>query len=100
VSRFAQLRAGTNRIAVHHRQRSGQASVTESSYSRLQTGELKMTFTEYTQENAPINARPDCPQCASQMYLARIELEKPGHDLRTFECPRCQHIETAVVKFT
>jgi hypothetical protein len=37
--------------------------------------------------------------CAAQMYLARIEPEKPGHDLRTFECPRCQHIETAVVKF-
>jgi len=34
-------------------------------------------------ENAPMNARPDCPQCAAQMYLARIEPEKPGHDLRT-----------------
>ena len=34
-----------------------------------------------------------------QMYLARIEPEKPGYDLRTFECPRCQHVETAVVQF-
>jgi hypothetical protein len=56
-----------------------------------------MTFSEYTLENTPINARPDCPLCAAQMYLARIEPEKPGHDLRTFECPRCQHVETAVV---
>jgi hypothetical protein len=78
----------------------GQASVAERlRYSRLQTGESKMTFTEYTLDNTPINARPDCPQCAAQMYLARIEPEKPGHDLRTFECPRCQHVETAVVKF-
>jgi len=29
--------------------------------------------------------------------LARVR--KPGHDLRTFECPRCQHVETAVVQF-
>jgi hypothetical protein len=49
-----------------------------------------MTSTEYT--------RPDCPQCVAQTYLARIEPEKPGHDLRTFECPRCQHTERAVVK--
>jgi hypothetical protein len=33
------------------------------------------------------------------MYLARITLDKPGLDLRTFECPRCRHVETAVVKF-
>jgi hypothetical protein len=33
------------------------------------------------------------------MYLARIEPEKPGFDLRTFECPRCQHVETAVAQF-
>ncbi len=58
-----------------------------------------MTFSEYTHENTPINARPDCPQCAAQMYLARIEPEEPGYDLRTFECPRCQHIETIVVQF-
>jgi hypothetical protein len=43
--------------------------------------ESQMTFTEYTLDNTPINARPDCPQCAAQMYLARIEPEKPGHDL-------------------
>ena len=58
-----------------------------------------MTFSEYTRENTPISARPECPMCAVQMYLARIEPEKPRHDLRTFECPRCQHVETAVVKF-
>jgi hypothetical protein len=61
-----------------------------------------MTFSEYTLENAPVTARADCPKCtrhATQMYLARIEPEKPGFDLRTFECPRCQHVEIAIVQF-
>ena len=58
-----------------------------------------MTFSEYTLENAPINVRPACPECPAQMYLSRIEPEQPGFDLRTFECPRCQHVETAVVQF-
>jgi transposase-like protein len=55
-----------------------------------------MTFQEYTLENTPIHARPDCPQCAAQMYLARIAPGNSGFDVRTFECPRCQHVETAV----
>jgi hypothetical protein len=58
-----------------------------------------MTLSEYTLENSPIIARPDCPECTAQMYLARIEPEKPGFDLRTFEYPRCQHVETAVAQF-
>jgi hypothetical protein len=58
-----------------------------------------MTFAEYTLENTPINARPACPECSVQMYLSRIELKQPGFDHRTFECPRCQHVETAVVQF-
>jgi hypothetical protein len=59
-----------------------------------------MTFTQqYTPENSPIIARPACPTCTAQMYLARIEPEKPGYDLRTFECPMCQHVERAVVRF-
>jgi hypothetical protein len=58
-----------------------------------------MTFSEYTLENSPITLRPECPTCTAQMYLARIETEKPGFDLRTFECPRCQHVETVVVNF-
>jgi len=34
------------------------------------------------------------------MWLARIEPDKPDHDLRTFECPTCEHTETKDVKFT
>jgi DNA-directed RNA polymerase subunit M/transcription elongation factor TFIIS len=58
-----------------------------------------MTFTQYRPENSPIILRPACPKCSTQMHLARIEPEKPGYDLRTFECPRCQHSETVVVQF-
>jgi hypothetical protein len=58
-----------------------------------------MTLAEYTLESSPIAVRPECPTCTAQMYLARIEPEKPGFDLRTFECPRCQHLETVVVNF-
>ena len=57
-----------------------------------------MTFSEYTLEDSPISARPQCTKCTALMYLARIALDKPGFDLRTFECPRCQHVETAVVE--
>ena len=57
-----------------------------------------MTFLKYTLENAPINERPDCPECSAQMYLAIVEPEKPGFDLRTFECPRCQHVEAVTVE--
>jgi transcription elongation factor Elf1 len=58
-----------------------------------------MTFSECTLENTPINERLECPECSALTYLAIIEPEKPGFDLRTFECPRCQHVETVVVKF-
>jgi DNA-directed RNA polymerase subunit M/transcription elongation factor TFIIS len=43
--------------------------------------------------------RPPCNKCGATMLLARIEPDKPGHDLRTFECPKCEHSETVVVKF-
>jgi len=37
--------------------------------------------------------RPRCPRCQGRMMLSRIE---PGPsvdvDLRTFECPKCEHV--------
>jgi hypothetical protein len=32
------------------------------------------------------------------MYLARIEPDEPGFDFRTFECPKCKHSESVVVR--
>jgi hypothetical protein len=44
----------------------------------------------------PLN-RPECPKCGTQMEVARIVLEAPGFDRRTFECPMCEHSNEVVV---
>jgi len=44
--------------------------------------------------------KPPCPKCGEGMWLSRIEpTDKPDYDQRTFECPRCDHSETKMVKF-
>jgi hypothetical protein len=40
---------------------------------------------------------PRCSKCSEAMSLRIIEPEKPGFDLRTFECPKCRVIDTVVV---
>ena len=40
--------------------------------------------------------RLNCPECQTLMRLFGIESEDPGHELRSYECPNCQRIETAV----
>lgn len=47
----------------------------------------------------PVLNPPNCPQCGDLMWLSRIEPDKPDHDRRTFECPNCEHTQTAVVKY-
>jgi transcription elongation factor Elf1 len=47
----------------------------------------------------PLSDRPECPKCGTHMLLARIVPEGEGKDLRTFECPMCEHSESVVVKF-
>lgn len=42
---------------------------------------------------------PKCSKCGAQMWLARIEPEKPDHDRRTFECPECESTQIEVVKY-
>jgi len=37
--------------------------------------------------------RPRCPKCQGRMMLARIGPGRDGSDLRTFECPKCEHVE-------
>ena len=36
--------------------------------------------------------RPRCPKCHGRMMLARIKPGPNGSDLRTFECPKCEHV--------
>jgi hypothetical protein len=38
--------------------------------------------------------RPRCPRCQIRMLLARIEPQGRGCESRTFECPKCELVET------
>ena len=42
--------------------------------------------------------RPACPTCGTRMLLVRIFPDKPGHEQRTFECPRCADEITEIVQ--
>jgi hypothetical protein len=42
--------------------------------------------------------RPRCPKCQGRMMLARIEPGPNGSDLRTFECPKCEHVLKTMVE--
>jgi hypothetical protein len=35
--------------------------------------------------------RLPCSKCEAKMMLARIEPERPGHEIRTYECAKCGH---------
>ena len=34
-----------------------------------------------------------CPKCQTRMMLARVSPAPNGFDLRTFDCPKCDHVE-------
>ena len=42
--------------------------------------------------------RPNCLKCGTKMRLFGIEPERPGYELHSFECPKCNHIQTAIGK--
>jgi hypothetical protein len=59
-----------------------------------------MTDIQHASADPPQSDRWLCPQCRkAPMGLTRIEPGGPGIDSRTFECARCQHIETLLVAF-
>ena len=58
-----------------------------------------MQISRSTSSVSPTVERPPCPRCGTQMWISNIEPDKPSHDRRTFECPRCQWEVTEVVKF-
>jgi hypothetical protein len=48
---------------------------------------------------AAIEALPPCPRCNLPYRLVGIEQsDKPYHDLYTFECPGCGHVEVRTVR--
>ena len=42
--------------------------------------------------------RPRCSKCHTRMMLARISLAGQGREARLFECPKCDHTETAIME--
>jgi len=58
-----------------------------------------MPTTFFPTPPSPVLALPPCPSCGTPMALNRIEPEKPGHEIRTFECLHCGTTENLVVKF-
>ena len=42
--------------------------------------------------------RQNCSQCGTATALFGVEPGRPGHELLTFVCPKCQTIDTAVWK--
>jgi hypothetical protein len=43
--------------------------------------------------------RPYCAKCGTRMFLARIQPTASNYDLRTFECPTCEHTEALTVLY-
>ncbi len=49
--------------------------------------------------DVPTEPLPPCPGCKVPYRLVGIEgTEKPHHDLYTFECPGCGHLEVRTVR--
>ena len=40
-----------------------------------------------------------CTKCGAKMTLARIEPDKPGYDLRSFECTKCNNVDQYIVEY-
>jgi hypothetical protein len=53
------------------------------------------------QENPQLRMgnHPLCKFCDARMWLVSIEPDRPNHDRRTFECPRCQELTVEVVNY-
>jgi hypothetical protein len=40
-----------------------------------------------------------CTKCGARVILARIEPARPGFDLRTFECSKCNNADQYIVEY-
>jgi hypothetical protein len=59
---------------------------------------IAMTTYEPRTPHTDAIKRPVCSKCGAVTRLFGIEPEKPGFELHTFACPKCQLIETAVAE--
>jgi hypothetical protein len=58
-----------------------------------------MLSSNLTHASSRAITRPPCPKCGAAMVLARIAPHTPGYDIRTFDCPACDHSESSLVHF-
>ena len=42
---------------------------------------------------------PPCTKCGHHLAIRQIEPSQPGHDLRTYQCSRCQNFDRYVVRY-
>ena len=68
----------------------GEGRATMPTSLRVQTSSL----------NETIEPKPQaCTKCGTPMILERIERAKPGFDLRTFECSKCNNADQYTVEY-
>jgi len=69
---------------------SGEGRVTMPASLRVQSTSL----------NKKIEPKPQpCTKCGAPVILARMERAKPGFDLRTFECSKCNNADQYTVEY-
>jgi len=50
--------------------------------------------------NETVDPKPQpCTKCGAPVISARIERAKPGFDLRTFECSKCNNADQYIVEY-
>jgi hypothetical protein len=50
-------------------------------------------------ETPGVTFQPPCPTCDNPMWLIRLSPFDTDHDLRTFQCLVCRHVDSIVVKY-
>lgn len=60
---------------------------------------MRAVFSSATRHSDAI-VRPGCSECGTATVLVGIEQSRPGYELHTFECPNCEHFETALAQAT
>lgn len=70
-----------------------------SSYERKTT--MPSSFSVQSSSlNETVERKPQpCTKCGAPVILARIERAKPGFDLRTFECSKCNNADQYIVEY-
>jgi len=64
----------------------------------INKGLMPMSLYQVATPHTDSVRRPKCSDCGTATHLFGIEAERPGYELLTFVCPKCNHTETAVAK--